>query len=148
MPYLYRYSKIGIFNPYTAQKHLEALTTIPHPFNSHANTDITKKYLRDQFRALQEEAVGLGRRNVRFDDGSVDNSTWVSRSVPDDENVEEDEGLLEEEEMQVVQGDNMVMWIGGVVQSKEGQAVPVSVEVDINQENQTALLISAHFGMC
>lgn len=138
---------IDVFNPHTAQKHLEALTTIPHPFNSRANTDVTKKYLRDQYHALQEEAIALGRRNIRFDDGSLDSSTLVSLSTPDSENEEEDEGSLEQEEMQVVQGDNMVMWIGGVVQSKEGQ-VPSRVEIDVNQGNQTALLVSAHFGMC
>ncbi|KAG0364815.1 hypothetical protein BGX24_004440 [Mortierella sp. AD032] len=106
----------GTFNPHTALKHLQAITTIPHPFNSRANTDITKKYLRDQFQELRAAAIALGRRNVRYDDKN----------------------------MEVVQGDNMVMWIGGVVESKEGQ-VPVRVEIDVDQESQNALLVSAHF---
>ncbi|KAK3819202.1 MAG: hypothetical protein JOS17DRAFT_756490 [Linnemannia elongata] len=143
----------GIFNPHTALKHLEAITTVPHPFNSRANTDITKKYLRDQFRELQEEAIALGRRNVRYDDGAEDNSTWVRRYKTPQQWRMEEEGLVEPideneellpENMEVVESDNMVMWIGGVVQSMEGQ-VPVRVEIDVDQESQTALLVSAHF---
>ncbi|KAG0281633.1 hypothetical protein BGZ96_001063 [Linnemannia gamsii] len=146
-------TKPGTFNPHTAMKHLEAITTIPHPFNSRANTDITKQYLRDQFRELQEEAVALGRRNVRYDDGAGDNSTWVRRYKTRQQRRMEDEGLVElvdenevllPENMEVVQGDNMVMWIGGVVESMEGQ-VPVRVEIDVDQESQSALLVSAHF---
>jgi len=136
-------------------KHLEAITTIPHPFNSRANTDTTKKYLHDQFRELQAEAIALGRRNVRYDDGVGDNSTWVRRYKSRQQRRMEDEGLVEPsdkdeellpESMEVVQGDNMVMWIGGIVESLEGQ-VPVRMEIDVDQESQTALLVSAHFGM-
>ncbi|KAF9087588.1 hypothetical protein BGX29_000751 [Mortierella sp. GBA35] len=129
----------GTFNPHTAWRHLEALTTIPHPFNSRANSDITKKYIHDQFRELQAEAVALGRRNVRYDDGIGDNSTWVRRH----KNRQEDDDD-KPENLEVMQGDNMVMWIGGVVESMEGQ-VPVRVEIDVDQESQTALLVSAHF---
>ncbi|KAF9144099.1 hypothetical protein BG015_000204 [Linnemannia schmuckeri] len=142
-----------IFNPHTALKHLEAITTVPHPFNSRANTDITKKYLRNQFRELQEEAIALGRRNVRYDDKAGENSTWVRRYKTQQQRRMEEEGLVEPadekevllpENMEVVESDNMVMWIGGVVESMEGQ-VPVRVEIDVDQESQTALLVSAHF---
>ncbi|KAF8935687.1 hypothetical protein BGZ47_009798 [Haplosporangium gracile] len=141
------------FNPHTALKHLEAITTIPHPFNSRANTDITKKYLRDQFRELQEEAIALGRRNVQYDDKAGENSTWVRRYKTRQQRRIEEEGLvgpadenevLLPENMEVVESDNMVMWIGGVIRSMEGQ-VPVRVEIDVDQESQTALLVSAHF---
>ncbi|KAF9122710.1 hypothetical protein BGW39_009553 [Mortierella sp. 14UC] len=143
----------GTFNPHTALKHLEAITTIPHPFNSRANTDITKKYLRGQFQELQAEAIALGRRNVRYDDGTDDNATWVRRYRTRQQRRMEEEGLIEPadedeellpENMEVVQGDNMVMWIGGVVESKEGQ-VPVRVEIGFDQDSQAALLVSAHF---
>ncbi|KAK3818145.1 MAG: hypothetical protein J3R72DRAFT_460240 [Linnemannia gamsii] len=143
----------GTFNPHTALKHLQAITTIPHPFNSRANTDITKKYLRDQFQELRAEAIALGRRNVRYDDGAGNTTTWVRRYKTRQQRRMEEEGLVEPadedeellpENMEVVQGDNMLMWIGGVVESKEGQ-VPVRVEIDVDQESQNALLVSAHF---
>lgn len=61
------------------------------------------------------------------------------------EPIDENEALLPES-MEVVQGDNVVMWVGGVLESMEGQ-VPVRVEIDVDQESQSALLVSAHFGM-
>ncbi|KAF9920727.1 hypothetical protein FBU30_009357 [Linnemannia zychae] len=144
---------LGTFNPNTALKHLEAITTVPHPFNSRANSDITKRYLRHQFQELLAEAVALGRRNVRYDDGMNDNSTWVKLYKSRQQQQMEDDGLLEPaddseelhpENIEVVQGDNMVMWIGGVVESMDEQ-VPVRVEIDFDQEKQNALMISAHF---
>ncbi|KAF9945135.1 hypothetical protein BGZ70_004018 [Mortierella alpina] len=129
-----------VFNPYTAWKHLEAITTTPHPFNSRANSDLTRKYIQDQFRELQAEAIALGRRNVRYNDG-LDNSTWTRRRQDQDDGSEESQP---EEVLEVVQGDNMVMWVGGVVASVEDN-VPVSIEIDVDQESQTALLVSAHY---
>ncbi|KAF9988257.1 hypothetical protein BGZ75_009738 [Mortierella antarctica] len=129
-----------VFNPHTAWEHLAAITTTPHPFNSRANSDLTRKYIQDQFRELQAEAIALGRRNVRYDDG-LDNSTWTRRHEARPDNGEP---LQPEEVLEVVQGDNMVMWVGGVVDSVEDN-VPVSIEIDVDQESQTALLVSAHF---
>ncbi|CAO3566324.1 unnamed protein product [Mortierella alpina] len=137
-----------VFNPHTAWKHLEAITTTPHPFNSRANSDLTRKYIQDQFRELQAEAIALGRRNVRYDDG-LDNSTWTRRRQQQQQrrtNVQDDdsEESQPEEVLEVVQGDNMVVWVGGVVNSVEDN-VPVSIEIDVDQESQTALLVSAHY---
>ncbi|KAG0361420.1 hypothetical protein BGZ54_009099 [Gamsiella multidivaricata] len=141
----------GEFNPYTAWEHLKAITTTPHPFNSRANTDITKAYILDQFRKLQAEAIAYGRRNVRYDD-RVDNSTWTQlykthqqRRMEDAGESEPSDGEpLREELLTVVQGDNLLMWVGGVVDSMEGD-VPVKIEIDVDQESQTALMISAHY---
>ncbi|KAF9274419.1 hypothetical protein BGZ68_000696 [Mortierella alpina] len=138
-----------VFNPHTAWEHLEAITTTPHPFNSRANSDRTRKYIQDQFRELQAEAIALGRRNVRYDDG-LDNTTWTRRreerrtKVEGETGPDDGEELLPEEVLEVVQGDNMVMWVGGVVDSVEDN-VPVSIEIDVDQESQTALLVSAHY---
>ncbi|KAF9194938.1 hypothetical protein BGZ50_005404 [Haplosporangium sp. Z 11] len=150
----------GMFNPHTAWGHLEALTTTPHPFNSRANTEKTQKYIRDQFKALQAEAIALGRKNVRYD-GSSDggNSTWAynpqlqqrqQRQQGDDhsepiEPADGQEEALQPEVHEIVQVDNMVMWVGGVVESTGDDGVPVEIEIDVDQESQTALLVSAHF---
>ncbi|KAG0031176.1 hypothetical protein BGZ81_001669 [Podila clonocystis] len=141
------------FNSHTALVHLKAITIAPHPFNSRANTDITKKYILDQFRELQAEALALGRRNVRYDDGQY-NSTWSrlyksrqqremeSRGETDAPEGEE----LTQEEQTVVQSDNMVMWVGGVTESREGDDdAPLLVEISVDKENQPALMVSAHF---
>ncbi|KAI8597502.1 hypothetical protein EDD21DRAFT_436902 [Dissophora ornata] len=141
----------GRFNPYTAWEHLEAITTIPHSFNSRANTDITKAYILSQFRKLQAEAIVLGRRNVRYDDG-VDNSTWTRLSKSQQQQQMEDLGetepsdgsKMQPEVVEVVQGDNLVMWVGGVVESMEGGVI-VNIEIDVDQESQPALLVSAHY---
>ena len=143
-----------MFNPHTAWEHLAAITTTPHPFNSRANSDQTRKYIQDQFRELQAEAIALGRRNVRYDDG-LDNSTWTRRrrQAPQQPRTKDQgetgpinkEDLQLEEVLEVVQGDNMVMWVGGVVDAVEDN-VPVSIEIDVDQESQTALLVSAHYG--
>ncbi|KAF9205769.1 hypothetical protein BGZ49_003526, partial [Haplosporangium sp. Z 27] len=140
-----------IFNPHTAWEHLEAITAEPHPFNSRANTDIVKKYILDQFKALQAEAISLGRRNVRYYD-SEDNTTWTQlyksrqqRRMEDLGEVEPGEGeTLTSEILNVVQGDNLVMWVGGVTESMEGD-IPVKIEIDVDQESQAALMVSAHY---
>jgi hypothetical protein len=150
------HTTIDTFNPHTALAHLKGITTVPHPFNSRANTDLTKKYIRDQFKELQAEALALGRRNVRYDDGQDNTSTWTrlrkTRQQQEMENrgeTEPPEGQqLSQEELKVVQSDNMVMWVGGVRESREGEEdeVPVFIEIGVDEENQPALLVSAHFG--
>ncbi|KAF9104710.1 hypothetical protein BGX27_009980 [Mortierella sp. AM989] len=140
-----------MFNPYTAWEHLTAITSVPHPFNSRANTDVVKKYILDQFKSLQAEAVAIGRRNVRYDDG-VGNSTWTQlrkskqqRRMEEDGEVELSNGeTLLPEILDVVQDDNLVMWVGGVTESMEGD-VPVKIEIDVDQESQAALMVSAHY---
>ncbi|GJJ76180.1 hypothetical protein EMPS_08539 [Entomortierella parvispora] len=141
------------FNPHTAFAHLKEVTKAPHPFNSRANTDLVKRYIRDQFRELQAEALALGRRNVRYDDGQ-DNATWTSLKKSRQQQEMENSGETEapegqellQEELQVVQSDNMVMWVGGVRESREGEdEVPVFIEIGVDEENQSALLVSAHF---
>ncbi|KAG0236916.1 hypothetical protein BGX31_003772 [Mortierella sp. GBA43] len=128
-----------LFNPHTAWEHLEAITTTSHPFNSRANTDVTKAYILDQFKLLQAEAVAIGRHNVRYYDG-VDNSTWIQQ----EESEPSDGESLEPETLVVVQGDNLVMWIGGVTESVE-EGIPVKIEIGFDQQDQAALLISAHY---
>ncbi|KAF9430439.1 hypothetical protein BGZ76_000841, partial [Entomortierella beljakovae] len=141
----------GQFNPYTAKEHLEAITVQPHPFNSRANTEIVKKYILKQFKALQEEAIALGRHNVRYDLGP-DTSTWTrlgkskqQRKMEGDGEIEPIDGeALLPEVLDVIQGDNLVMWVGGVTESMEGD-IPVKIEIDIDQESQAALMVSAHY---
>ncbi|ORZ24913.1 hypothetical protein BCR41DRAFT_236373 [Lobosporangium transversale] len=128
------------FNPFTAFEHLQAITTAPHPFNSRVNTDITRKYIRDQLKALQAEAIALGRRNVRYDD-DTDDAVYTRLSNWKFGGEESD---IPTEGKDVVQGDNIVMWVGGVARSMEGD-VPVDIEIDIDQESQRALLVSAHY---
>ncbi|KAF9947806.1 hypothetical protein BGZ72_010250 [Mortierella alpina] len=104
-------------------------------------------------QTLPAEAIALGRRNVRYDDG-LDNSTWTRRrrQAPQQPRTKDQgetgpinkEDLQPEEVLEVVQGDNMVMWVGGVVDAVEDN-VPVSIEIDVDQESQTALLVSAHY---
>jgi len=142
------------FNPHTAFAHLKSVATAPHPFNSRANTDLVKKYIREQFRELQAEALALGRRNVRYDDGQ-DNSTWTNLIKSRQQQEMEDRGETEapekqelsQEKLKVVQSDNMVMWVGGVRESREGEdEVPVFIEIGVDEESQSALMVSAHFG--
>ncbi|KAG0336584.1 hypothetical protein BG000_006423 [Podila horticola] len=139
----------GIFNPYTAWEHLEAITKEPHNFNTRANTDVTKKYIREQFKDLAAEAIAAGRRNVRYDD--QDNTTWAKIYKSKQQREEEQDPAsmaqdapLERELVEYVQGDNLLMWVGGVVESEE-DGVPVKIEIDVNQPNQNALLVSAHY---
>ncbi|KAI1318765.1 hypothetical protein EDD11_005836 [Mortierella claussenii] len=144
-------TRAGEFNPYTAHEHLWAITTEPHPFSSRANTDIIKKYIRDQFKVLQAEAIAIGRRNVRYDDGT-EGSTWTrltksqqqQRMEAQGETVPSEDEELQPELLEFVQGDNLVMWVGGVARSMEGH-VPVDIEIDVDQESQTAMLVSAHY---
>lgn len=143
---------VGLFNPYTALSHLEAITTTPHPHSSRANTNVTKAYILDQFKRLEAEAVALGRRNVRYDH-SEDNSSWTQLNKSKQQQQMEERGetepsngeKLQPEILEVVQGDNLVMWVGGVVESTE-RGVPVKIEIDFDQESQAALLVSAHYG--
>ncbi|KAG0335660.1 hypothetical protein BG004_008361 [Podila humilis] len=146
------------FNPYTAWEHLEAITTVPHSYNSRANTDVTRKYIRDQLNALVAEAVAAGRRNVRYSD--QDNTTWTkiykSKEQLDQEQQQQqhdssfdqtktlEDELLAQEQVRYVQGDNLLMWVGGVLESEEN-GVPVTIEIDVNQPNQNALLVSSHY---
>ncbi|KAF8983571.1 hypothetical protein BGZ52_000723 [Haplosporangium bisporale] len=139
----------GTFNPYTAWEHLEAITKEPHNFNTRANTDVTKKYIRDQFKDLAAEAIAAGRRNVRYED--QDNTTWAriykskqQREEEQDPSTTLAQDTLERELVEYVQGDNLLMWVGGVVESEE-DGVPVKIEIDVNQPNQNALLVSSHF---
>ncbi|KAG0003136.1 hypothetical protein BGZ65_001992 [Modicella reniformis] len=141
----------GQFNPYTAWEHLEAISTTPHPFNSRVNTNVTKEYILDQFQRLKAETVALGRKNVRYFD-RVDNSTWTRLQKSKQQQQMEERGetepsdgeKLQPEVLEVIQGDNLVMWVGGIVESMEG-GVPVKIEIDFDQESQTALLVSAHY---
>jgi hypothetical protein len=140
----------GTFNPYTAWEHLEAITKEPHNFNTRANTDVTKKYIRDQFKDLVAEAIATGRRNVRYED--QDNTTWAKiyksrqqREEEQDPSTALAQDALERELVEYVQGDNLLMWVGGVVESEE-DGVPVKIEIDVNQPNQNALLVSSHYG--
>ncbi|KAF9169500.1 hypothetical protein BGX21_009141 [Mortierella sp. AD011] len=134
-----------------AWEHLEAITTEPHPFNSRANTDVVKKYIINQFKTLQAEAIALGRRNVRYYDRE-DNTTWTElrkssqqRRMEDLGEIEPNEGeTLKPEVLSVVQGDNLIMWVGGVTESMEGD-IPVKIEIDVDQESQAALMVSAHY---
>ncbi|KAG0042509.1 hypothetical protein BGZ83_000385 [Gryganskiella cystojenkinii] len=141
------------FNPHTALVHLEAITTRPHPFNSRANSDLTRQYIRHQFEELQAEALALGRLNVRYDDGQ-DYMTWTRMSKSRQQREMEDRGETEvpegerliEEEQTVVQSDNMLMWVGGVTESRDQDGKePVLIEIGVDDENQSALMISAHF---
>ncbi|KAF9418668.1 hypothetical protein BGZ94_009620 [Podila epigama] len=141
------------FNPYTAWEHLEAITKEPHNFNMRANTDVTRKYILEQLKVLQAEAIAAGRRNVRFDD--QDNTTWTKIYKSKQQRQEEEgtegpssfgtKGTLEPELVEYVQGDNLLMWVGGVTTSEE-DGIPVKIEIDLNQENQNALLVSSHYG--
>ncbi|KAF9353064.1 hypothetical protein BGX26_009142 [Mortierella sp. AD094] len=134
-----------------AWEHLEAITTEPHPFNSRANTDVVKKYITNQFKTLQAEAIALGRRNVRYYD-SEDNTTWTQLQKSRQQRMMEDLGEVEPNEgealrpqvLNVVQGDNLIMWVGGVTESMEGD-IPVKIEIDVDQESQAALMVSAHY---
>ncbi|KAG0037127.1 hypothetical protein BGZ82_003084 [Podila clonocystis] len=50
---------------------------------------------------------------------------------------------LTQEEQTVVQSDNMVMWVGGVTEYREGDDdAPVLVEISVDQENNRRLCTS------
>lgn len=100
---------------------------------------------------MAAEAIVAGRRNVRYDD--QDNTTWAKIYKSKQQREEEQDpstavaqdAPLERELVEYVQGDNLLMWVGGVVESEE-DGVPVKIEIDVNQPNQNALLVSAHYG--
>ncbi|KAG0256640.1 hypothetical protein DFQ27_005628 [Actinomortierella ambigua] len=133
------------FNPHTAWEHLANITTVPHSFNSRANTDITRRYLVDQFKALQQEASLRGRRNVRYDD---QDKTILIKSEGQEDTEGEPEtdaplaGPLTPEEANYIQGDNLVFWIGGILPAK-GDDSP-AMEIGFEEE-QNALMVSAHY---
>ena len=111
---------------------------------------MTKKYIRDQFKDLVAEAIATGRRNVRYED--QDNTTWAKiyksrqqREEEQDPSAALAQDALERELVEYVQGDNLLMWVGGVVESEE-DGIPVKIEIDVNQPNQNALLVSSHYG--
>ncbi|KAG0228174.1 hypothetical protein BGW42_002331 [Actinomortierella wolfii] len=135
------------FNPHTAWEHLGNITTIPHAFNSRANTDVTRRYIVDQLKALQQEASMLGRRNVRYDD---QDTTSIHRIVKSKQQMEaeKDNGIdsyrddtLESETKLFVQGDNLLFWVGGVIPPQgDSPALEIGFE-----EEQNALLVSSHY---
>lgn len=100
---------------------------------------------------MAAEAIAAGRRNVRYDD--QDNTTWAKIYKSKQQREEEQDpasalaqdASLERELVEYVQGDNLLMWVGGVIESEE-DGVPVKIEIDVNQPNQNALLVSAHYG--
>ncbi|KAF9974958.1 hypothetical protein BGZ73_001546 [Actinomortierella ambigua] len=137
-----------LFNPHTAWEHLANITTIPHAFNSRANTDVTRRYIVDQFKALQQEALLLGRHNVRYDDQDRTIFHQIVKSK-EQKDAEEEQGAntlhaepLASEPKFYIQGDNLVFWIGAVLPPHDNDTAAREIGFE---DQQHALMVSAHY---